>query len=148
MHTQMKKIEMLACNAANKFWFEKGNHCLLLQTLNVLMYILNVFFHSKGTTITFGKLFDCLPYQNNLYLVTIMGRYLRETMDISASNWSSGQFLQVSGFNVTYNLLGRSNEKNGEMIEVSKIYVGDHELVDDKEYIVNILFYISTFFIT
>ena len=73
---------------------------------------------------------------------------MRETMDISASNWSSGQFLQVSGFNVTYNLLGRSNEKNGEMIEVSKIYVGDHELVDDKEYIVNILFYISTFFIT
>ena len=96
----------------------------------------------KGTTITFEKLFDCLPYQNNLYLVTIKGRYLREAMDVSALEWNSGQFLQISGFNITYNPIDSGNKKNGKIIKVSKIWVGDYELVDDKEYNVRFINFI------
>ena len=67
---------------------------------------------------------------------------MREAIDVSALEWNSGQFLQISGFNITYNLLDSNNKKNGKIIKVSKIWVGDYELVDDKEYNVRFINFI------
>ena len=82
--------------------------------------------------IKYGDLFNALPYQNDVMVVTIKGRFIRDVLKISAFLWKTGQFLQISGMKVVYAVRNNS-------IIVSSVLVSSEghilkEINDDKEY--------------
>jgi len=83
----------------------------------------NIYFVS-GTMINFGILYDSMPFQSDLVLVTIRGKFVREAMEISKENWKSGQFLQVSGFHVIYGTTSSNH----------RILIDGQELLDEEIY--------------
>lgn len=82
--------------------------------------------------VTYGDLADALPYQNNLITITIKGKFIKEVLKISASCWTKGHFLQVSGIKVTYDLLQKNTLSSVQVVQTEGHTLKD--LRDNEEY--------------
>ncbi|XP_061193247.1 5'-nucleotidase-like [Saccostrea echinata] len=65
--------------------------------------------------ISMGSIYEAQPFRNTLETIQLQGKYLRATLEHSASlhnlGWPEGGFLQVSGLRVKYDLNKPENQK-------------------------------------
>ncbi len=73
--------------------------------------------------ITFGALYEMLPYDNFLLRLKVSGSRLREVLAHGGSQWGDGGFPQVSGMRLRY--------LDGKLAEAS---IGGEPLDDSREY--------------
>lgn len=88
-------------------------------------------------SITENDVLSVLPFKNKLYVISISGKQIRKTLELSATKRtkdSNGGFLQFSGLHVIYDY---HNEEGNRVISVEvrcgKCEVPDYESLDDSK---------------
>jgi len=91
--------------------------------------------------ITLADLLNSFPFRNTFDVVVLTGSTLRKVFEHSVSHMKSdgendsGRFLQVSGFNLTYNLSQPVGNRIQELlVRCSDCHNGYQPLQDEKEY--------------
>ena len=95
--------------------------------------------------ITKADLLESMPYQNDINLITIQGKHLKQALQdsagsLSADGKSSESFLQVSGIKMTIDL-SRSKDDRVTKLKVKCTQCSEtiyEDLVDDQNYNVSI----------
>ncbi|CAH2092771.1 unnamed protein product [Euphydryas editha] len=87
----------------------------------------------KPFKITTGDLITVIPFSDTLCILTMNGTILRETLEHSVASWrkidTPGQFLQLSGMQVVYDL---AKEAGSRVVKAKAICSGCSELNDIK----------------
>nr|XP_022289438.1 5'-nucleotidase-like [Crassostrea virginica] len=88
--------------------------------------------------ILLGQIHEAQPFSNTLETILLQGRYLRQTLEISAASYNveepDGAFLQVSGLQIKYNMKKPENQR---VVEVNALCaecdIPEYKLLDDDK---------------
>jgi len=95
--------------------------------------------------ITLGGLMTVLPFEHSFDRAEVKGKILREVFEHSASQWeeANGQFLQVSGIKVVYNVEAAVGSRVCSIKTVGEDESTWEDLDDEKSYPMVVPMYIS-----